>query len=160
MEVVATEQIDSKAHRIRINSFDCDSSAMDSILGLRSNCNSLLRVDKAELPRPSHLNKRDTQVYAPIEVVLTDNAPRDSCLKPNVLSLELDPEFKRQRLLRLLDQQQAWYDAGQQAVSAAEQFLSLCEHHQEQWLQSNQQTQTASLAYHVGQPVLRLTTRP
>ena len=160
MEVVVTEQTHCKASRIQNNSFECDSSAMDSILGLRSNGNSLLRFDNAELPRPSHLHKQDTQIYAPIEIVLTDNSPRDNCLKPNVLSLELDPEFKRQRLLRLLDQQQAWYDAGQQAVSAAEQFLSLCEHHQEQWLQSNQQTQTASLAYHVGQPVLRLTTRP
>ena len=160
MEIVATEYSSpSKASRIRNNSFECDSSAMDSILGLPSNGSSRLRVDDAELPRPPHLHERATQVYAPIEVVLTDNSQRDDCLKPNVFSLELDHEFKRQRLLRLLDQQQAWYDAGQQAVSAAEEFLSLCEHHQQQWLQSNQPTQTASQTAHVGQPVLRLTTR-
>lgn len=144
MEIVKTEQA-VKASRIRNNSFECDSSAMDSILGLRPNGHSRLRVDNAELPCSSHLCKRDTQVYAPIEVVLTDNSQRDSCPNPSVLSLELDPELKRQRLLRLLDQQQAWYDAEQQAVLAAEQFLSLCEHHQQQWLQSNQQTQSASL---------------
>ena len=102
---------------------------MDSILGLRPNGNSLLRVDNAELPRPSHLHQRDTQVYAPIEVVL---------------SLELDPEFKRERLLRLLDQQQAWYDAEQRIALAAEQLLSLCEHHQQQWLHPIQQIQRAS----------------
>ena len=146
MEVVTTEYSSpSKARRIRNNSFECDSSEMDSILGLPSNGSSLLRVDNAELPRPSHMCKRDTQVYAPIEVVLTNNSQIDSCSKPNVLSLEMDPEFKRQRLLRLLDQQQAWYDAEQKTALAAEQFLSLCEHHQQQWLQSNQQTQTASL---------------
>ena len=145
MEVAATEKIDSKTNHIRNNSFECDSSDIDSILGICSIGNSFLRVDNAELPRPSHLVKRYAQVHAPIEVAIADNSQRDSCLKPNVLSLELDAEFKRQRLLRLLDHQQAWYDAGQQAVSAAEQFLSLCEHHQQQWLQSNQQTQTPSV---------------
>ncbi len=130
MEVAATEKIDSKTSRIRNNSFECDSSDIDSILGICSIGNSFLRVDNAELPRPSHLVKRDAQVHAPLEVAIADNS---------------DAEFKRQRLLRLLDHQQAWYDAEQQAVSAAEQFLSLCEHHQQQWLQSNQQTQTPSL---------------
>lgn len=144
MEVVATEEADCRTSRLQKNSFECDSSAMDSILGIRTNGNSLLRVDSAELPRPPHLYKQDTQVYAPIEVVSADNSPRDRCSKPSVLSLDLDPELKRQRLLRLLDQQQAWYDAGQQAVLAAEQFLSLCEHHQQQWLQSNPKTQTTS----------------
>ena len=144
MEVVTTEQANFKSSRIRNNSFECDSSAMDSILGLRPNGSSLLRIDKAELPHPPHLHERVTRVYAPIEVVLTDSSSRDSCLERNVLSLELDADFKRQRLLRLLDQQQAWYDTGQRAASAAEEFLSLCEHHQQQWLQTNQQTRTAT----------------
>ena len=145
MEVAATERIDSKTSPIRNNSFECDSSDIDSILGICSIGNSSLRVDNTELLRPSHLVKRDAQVHAPLEIAIADNSQRDCRLKPNVLSLELDAELKRQRLLRLLDHQQAWYDAEKQAVSAAEQFLSLCEHHQEQWLQSNQQTQTPSL---------------
>ncbi|HUP77773.1 MAG TPA: hypothetical protein VM260_04360 [Pirellula sp.] len=145
MEVAATDKIDSKTSRLRNSSFECDSFDIDSILGICSIGNSSLRVDNAGLPRPSHLVKRDAQVHAPIEVAIADNSQRDSCLKPNVLSLELDAELKRQRLLRLLDHQQAWYDVGQQAISAAEQFLSLCEHHQQQWLQSNQQPPTLSL---------------
>ena len=40
--------------------------------------------------------------------------------------------------------QQAWYDAEQRVALAAEQLLSLCEHHQQQWLLPNQQIQTAS----------------
>ena len=133
-----------KAGRSRHSSFECDSTAMDAILGLRPNGNFLLRVDNAELPRPSHLYNRDTQVYAPIELVLADNYQRDACSNPRVLSLEQDPEFKRERLLRLLDQQQAWYDAEQRVALAAEQLLSLCEHHQQQWLHPIQQIQRAS----------------
>ena len=133
-----------KAGRIQSSSFECDSSAMDAILGLRPNGNFLLRVDNAGLPRPSHLYNRDTQVYAPIEFVLANNNQRDGCSNPRVLSLEQDPEFKRERLLRLLDQQQAWYDAKQRVALAAEQLLTLCEHHQQQWLLPNQQIQTTS----------------
>ena len=124
MEVATTEYV-----KIRSSSFECDSSDMDSILGLRPNCKSLLRVDNAELPRSSHLRERVSQVYAPIELVM---------------SLEQDLEFKRERLLRLLDRQQAWYDAEQRVALAAEQLLSLCEHHQQQWLHPIQQIQRAS----------------
>ena len=139
MEITATEHVS-----IRSSSFECDSCAMDSILGLCPLGNSMLRVDNAESPRRSHLHQRDTQVYAPIEVVLTHNAQRDGCSNPRVLSLEQDPEFKRERLIRLLDQQQAWYDAEQRVALAAEQLLSLCEHHQQQWLHPIQQMQRAS----------------
>ena len=139
MEITATEHVS-----IRSSSFECDSCAMDSILGLCPLGNSMIRVDNAESPRRSHLHQRDTQVYAPIEVVLTHNAQRDGCSNPRVLSLEQDPEFKRERLIRLLDQQQAWYDAAQRVALAAEQLLSLCEHHQQQWLHPIQQIQRAS----------------
>ncbi|MCY2978433.1 MAG: hypothetical protein NTU79_07185 [Planctomycetota bacterium] len=44
--------------------------------------------------------------------------------------------LQRERLVRLLDRQQAWYDSAQQAANAAEQLLLLCEHHQQPWLQS------------------------
>ena len=40
--------------------------------------------------------------------------------------------------------QQAWYDAEQRVALAAEQLLSLCEHHQQQWLHPIQQIQRAS----------------
>ena len=55
------------------------------------------------------------------------------------------PPCYTEQLLRLLDRQQAWYDAQQQAARAAEQLLSLCEHHQQQWLQANPQNQPAPL---------------
>ena len=101
------------------SSFDCDSSTIDVILGLSTNGCSKLRLDMPEsrLPDP-HL--------------------MESCRRPPCHTVDAD--FKRERLLRLLDRQQAWYDAAHQAALAAERLLSLCEHHQQQWLQPIQQS--------------------
>lgn len=125
------------------NSFDCDSAALDAILGLNPNGHRQLRVDRAESAPKSHLGKQPAQVYAPLEVV--PNASSSSACDSNHIGLELlaDVEFKRERLVRLLDRQQAWYDAQQEAARAAEQLLSLCEHHQQQWLLPNQPTLTS-----------------
>ena len=101
----------------RSSSFDCDSASMDSILGLKTLGDRNLRFDRAEPWRIQDLP-----------------AP----LKPNCSHtvLELDAMLRRERLVRLLDRQQAWYDSAQQAANAAEQLLLLCEHHQQPWLQS------------------------
>ena len=90
---------------------------MDSILGLKTLGERNLRFDRAEPWRIQDLP-----------------AP----LKPNCSHtvLELDAMLRRERLVRLLDRQQAWYDSAQQAANAAEQLLLLCEHHQQPWLQS------------------------
>ncbi len=109
------------------SSFDCDSSAMDSILGLPTNGGIKLRLDMAE--------KRFEESSIE-ESRIEKSRWRPPChTESNVLSLDADADLKRDRLLRLLAQQQAWYDAAQQAALAAEQLLSLCEHHQQQWLQ-------------------------
>ncbi|MCY3011221.1 MAG: hypothetical protein NTY42_15550 [Planctomycetota bacterium] len=42
----------------------------------------------------------------------------------------------RERLVRLLAAQQAWYDAQKEACMQASAILELLEHHQTQWLQS------------------------
>jgi hypothetical protein len=42
----------------------------------------------------------------------------------------------RERLVRLLAAQQAWYDAQKEARMQASAILELLEHHQTQWLQS------------------------
>ncbi len=101
----------------RSSSFDCDSASIDSILGLKTLGDRNLRIDRAEPWRIQDLP-----------------AP----LKPNCAHavLELDALLRRERLVRLLDRQQAWYDSAQQAANAAEQLLLLCEHHQQPWLQS------------------------
>jgi hypothetical protein len=43
----------------------------------------------------------------------------------------------RERLVRLLAAQQAWYDARKEACAQASTILELLEHHQTQWLQTN-----------------------
>jgi hypothetical protein len=43
----------------------------------------------------------------------------------------------RERLVRLLAAQQAWYDAQKEACVLASATLELIEHHQTQWLQAN-----------------------
>ncbi len=106
----------------RPSSFDCDSSDMDCILGLPTDGSIKLRLDKAE----SRI----------VESQIVEAQCRPPCHAESiVLSLDAEADFKQERLLRLLAQQQAWYDAAQQAALAAEQLLSLCEHHQQQWLQ-------------------------
>ena len=78
----------------RSSSFDCDSASMDSILGLKTLGERNLRFDRAEPWRIQDLP-----------------AP----LKPNCSHtvLELDAMLRRERLVRLLDRQQAWYDSAQ-----------------------------------------------
>ena len=125
------------------NSFDCDSSALDAILGLPPIGKAQLRVDKAESRPQSHLGKQPAQIHAPLSVVPAASSSNARGSSPVGLELHADAEFKRERLVRLLDRQQAWYDAQQQAARAAEQLLSLCEHHQQQWLLSNQPTSTS-----------------
>ncbi|MCY2984861.1 MAG: hypothetical protein NTY15_14660 [Planctomycetota bacterium] len=122
------------------NSFDCDSAALDAILGLNPIGQRQWRVDSAESAPKSHLGKQPAQVYVPLDVVPAASPSSVRGSKPVGPELLADAEFKRERLVRLLDRQQAWYDAQQQAARAAEQLLSLCEHHQQQWLLPNQPT--------------------
>jgi hypothetical protein len=111
------------------SSFDCDPAEMDSILGIRSLGDLRLRFDAGSVREESNSDK--PQHYAPIEVVLAKPAS-----SPGLESESINSEARRERMIRLLDQQQAWYDAAHEAARAAEELLLLCEHHQQQWLQS------------------------
>ncbi len=151
MEVIAKKHVSPRENRVRSSSFECDALAMDAILGLNAIGEKSFRLDT---PQPAVTPKIEAwrspqaidwaspkssttalpaEVYAPTEIVSVESLH-------DPLSLETEPAMKRSRLLRLLDQQQSWYDAQQQAAFAAEQLLSLCEHHQQQWLHPNQQT--------------------
>jgi hypothetical protein len=142
MEVIAKEKTtNSRGPTVQSSSFECESTAMDSLLGIRNNSHIKRRID---MPESRHRPACHSQIYAPLEVVQRDELSLDQVSRTKVISLHQDAEFKRDQLLRLLDQQQAWYDAQQQAARAAEQLLSLCEHHQQQWLQPNPQSLPAS----------------
>ena len=152
------------------NTFECDALTMDALLGYNSVGEQRLRLDPAQhssSPRlearqnkSNHSNqydfsqydssspaesKRAAEVYAPLEVVPANSAKFRIDSATKLVGLHCDEELKRDRLLRLLAQQQSWYDAQQKAALAAEQLLALCEHHQQQWLQPNQQTSVAPL---------------
>jgi len=137
MEVINRAKSIEKMTRIQ-SSFECESAAIDTVLGLCVLGNAQLRADSAETLKPSQLTSRDSQVYAPMEVVPKVNNRHNGTVQANELQWELGSDLKRERLFRLLDRQQAWYDAEHQAAAAAEQLLSLCEHHQQQWLPSPQ----------------------
>jgi len=137
MEVINRAKSIEKMTRIQ-SSFECESAAIDTVLGLCVLGNAQLRADSAETLKPSQLTSRDSQVYAPMEVVPKVNNRHNGTVQANDLQWELGSDLKRERLFRLLDRQQAWYDAEHQAAAAAEQLLSLCEHHQQQWLPSPQ----------------------
>ena len=144
MEIV--NQAKSITKKIRVqSSFECDSATIDIVLGRCVLGNAQLRADSAESRKPSQLTGRHSQVYAPMEVVpkattLRNGADthRKGTVQATDLQCELGSDLKRERLFRLLERQQACYDAEQQAAAAAEQLLSLCEHHQQQWLPSPQ----------------------
>jgi len=131
-----------KGNRSSNNSFDCDSAALDAILGLNPIDKVQLRVDRAEPTPHSYLGKEPAQVYAPMEVVAAAPSQRERGSNSVGLGFVADAEFKRERLVRLLDRQQAWYDAHQQAARAAEELLTLCEHQQQQFLLPNHPTLT------------------
>lgn len=143
MEVAAKEKASSsRAATVRSSSFECDSSTMDSLLGVGNNSGLILRIDMPEArdrqetrDRQESREGRESRLEQPCYT----ESQRGSAAKGDVLE-----ELKRERLLRLLDREQAWYDAHQQAALAAEQLLSLCEHHQQQWLHPNQQSLPAS----------------
>ena len=152
MEVTVQAKASIAGARDYSSSFECDGSAMDSILGLDTNLGTHsqggrnLRMDSPEsssVPIPN-LCRSSSQVYAPIEIVLQGPARSNGparCNGPDAASVptyEIDADLSRERLIRLLDRQEAWYDAEIQAASAADRLLSLCEHHQQQWLLTNQ----------------------
>jgi hypothetical protein len=143
---VSVRKNSATENRSSSNSFDCESSALDAILGLTAVGKAQLRVDEAESSPKSHIGKLLPQIHAPLNVVPAASSSSFRGSNPVGLELLADAEFKRDRLVRLLDRQQAWYDAQEQAARAAEQFLSLCEHHQQQWLLPNQPTSTSQPA--------------
>jgi len=141
IETAAGTAAEQPTRRVSKSCFECDPEALDSMLGISSEIASgtsghrFLRLDQAHAFNGSHLST--AVVHVPLEIVSAETQPEFS--GPEWVS-EVDEGLRRERLVRLLDQQQAWYDAAQRAALAAEQLLTLCEHHQQQWLPTNQQT--------------------
>jgi len=120
----------------RSSTFECEASTIDSILGRCVLGDRNLRIDAggseipcAEQPLCSNFPKVEIR-YATSGL----QEPRTQIVRKKPPVFEITKGLQQERLRRLLDQQQAWYDAAQKAALAADQLLQLCEHHQQPWL--------------------------
>jgi len=106
---------------------------MDNILGLKmaGELGELkVRLDAAEINYPTRGLLESTAVPT------ANTRVKQSRLASDEPIVEIEASIRRERLTRLLDREQAWYDVAHEAAQAAERLLSLCEQHQQLWLQS------------------------
>lgn len=147
-----TEKNDLRALR-KPSVFECDPATLDVILGRGKLGERNLRFDAAHLEPTSKQSAACTQPSGPEATSAVDakagdiryatsglQEPLTRVVRKKPPTFEIDRGLQQERLKRLLDQQQAWYDEAQMAASAAEQLLQLCEHHQQLWLQDSIRT--------------------
>ena len=138
MEIETTKTIPGEhGTDLRSSFFDCDPCSIDVILGRRVAGDRNLRMDSGCSTRRTKptLRPSDSQ-HVDIRYAISGlEEPRIRIVRKPAPVFEIMQGLRQERLSRLLDQQQAWYDAQQKAALAAEQLLQLCEHHQQPWLQ-------------------------
>jgi hypothetical protein len=139
MEIATTKTIPGEhGTDSRSSSFDCDPCSIDVILGRRVVGDRNLRIDSGvsdwPLTKPI-LRPSDSQQVDIRYAISGLEEPQTRIVRKPLPVFEITQGLRQERLSRLLDQQQAWYDAQQKAALAAEQLLQLCEHHQQPWLQ-------------------------
>ena len=138
MEIAKTKTISEEHGTVsRSSSFDCDPCSIDVILGRRIVGDRNLRMDSGSsvgpLTKPT-LRPGDSQQVDIRYATSRLEEPQTRIVRKPAPVFEIMQGLRQERLSRLLDQQQAWYDAQQKAAVAAEQLLQLCEHHQQPWL--------------------------
>jgi hypothetical protein len=143
MEITATKTIPGEhGTASRSSSFDCDPCSIDVILGRSVIGDRNLRMDSgssAGLRKPT-LRPSDSQHDVIRYATSGLEEPQTRIVRKPAPVFEITQGLRQERLSRLLDQQQAWYDAQQKAALAAEQLLQLCEHHQQPWLHTPNRT--------------------
>lgn len=139
MEITATKTILGDHGRdARASSFDCDPCSIDVILGRRIVGDLNLRIDSGSsiMPLTKPTLRPSSSQHVDIRYATSGlQEPQTRIVRKPLPVFEITQGLRQERLSRLLDQQQAWYDAQQKAALAAEQLLQLCEHHQQPWLQ-------------------------
>ena len=125
-------QPDSTSRRepVRVSSFETEPREFRKWLS-DSGSERRIRID---IPVDSNRVQSAKSIYGvcqPIETV--GSAKRNN---PQVI----DSSDKQQRLVRLLEKQQEWYDARQVALSRAENYLALIDQHQQLWLNNQLST--------------------
>jgi hypothetical protein len=139
MEITATKTIPGEhGTASRSSSFDCDPCSIDDILGRRVVGDRNLRMDYgvSDWPLTKPTRRPSSSQHVDIRYATSGmQEPQTRIVRKPLPVFEITQGLRQERLSRLLDQQQAWYDAQQKAALAAEQLLQLCEHHQQPWLQ-------------------------
>lgn len=143
MEIATTKTIPGEHGTVsQSSSFDCDPCSIDVILGRSVVGDRNLRMDSgssAALTKPT-LRLSDSQRVDIRYATSGLEEPQTRIVRTPAPVFEITQGLRQERLSRLLDQQQAWYDAQQKAALAAEQLLQLCEHHQQPWLHTPNRT--------------------
>jgi hypothetical protein len=143
MEIATTKTILGEHGTVsRSSSFDCDPCSIDVILGRSVVGDRNLRMDSGSStgPRKPTLRPSDSQHEVIRYATSGLEEPQTRIVRKPAPVFEITQGLRQERLSRLLDQQQAWYDAQQKAALAAEQLLQLCEHHQQPWLHTPNRT--------------------
>ena len=143
MEIATTKTIPGEhGTDSRSSSFDCDPRSIDVILGRSVVGDRNLRMDSGSSAgrRKPTLRPSDSQREVIRYATTGLEEPQTRIVRKPAPVLEITQGLRQERLSRLLDQQQAWYDAQQKAALAAEQLLQLCEHHQQPWLHTPNRT--------------------
>jgi len=120
----------------RSSAFECDALTIDRILGRCVLGDRNLRIDAGGSKSP-YAEQPPCSNFPKVEIRYATSGlqePRTQIVRKKPPVFEITKGLQQERLRRLLDQQQAWYDAAQNAALAADQLLQLCEHHQQPWL--------------------------
>lgn len=131
MEISSLE-IESKKRRdcVRVSSFETEPREFKQWLS-ESTADRRLRIDIPIEPDSPTLKKSTYGICQPIRTVQL--APTS---QPSVANCA----EKIQRLVRLLEKQQEWYDARELARTRAASYLDIIDQHQKQWLNNQPST--------------------
>lgn len=131
MEIeIPQSSLSPRREAIRVSSFDSEPREFKQWLA-ESNGDRLMRLDQPYVSETAKVQKSIYGICQPIKPVFVPDE-KDS---PSLNQTE-----KELRLIRLLEKQQEWYDAREQARVRAESYLDIIDQHQKQWL--NQQPST------------------
>lgn len=123
---VAPLQSESTSRReiLRVSSFDLEPTEFRQWL-VESTSERRMRIDQPATPISPVQPKSVYGVCQPIKSVYSCTGSQP----PGLNEME-----KQSRLVRLLEKQQEWYDAREQARVRAEYYLDIIDQHQKQWL--------------------------
>lgn len=141
MEIeIPQSSLSPRRETTRVSSFDSEPREFKRWLA-ESNGDRLMRLDQPNvLETASETAKVPKSIYGVCQPIKPVFVPLEKDRPFEKDSPSLDQTERELRLIRLLEKQQEWYDAREQARVRAESYLDIIDQHQKQWL--NQQPST------------------